>query len=119
MGLNTTHDCWNGPCSSFNQFRYALARQIGIDLNDYTGYNNPAGKDLKTINHDLMPLFDHSDCDGELTVAECQKIVSGLNSILENLNTKLKAPYDFKELIITFRDGCLDAISKNESVEFH
>jgi len=119
MGLDTTHNCWHGPYSSFKDFRNALAAQIGIDLNDYIGYGSPdATKDLTSIDHDLMPLFNHSDCDGILTVEESKRIVKGLNSVLKNFNDQLDAPYYFKEYIEQFRDGCLDAISKNEIIEF-
>ena len=68
MGLDTTHGCYNGTYLSFNRFRYSLGRQIGIDLSDYKGYGNDNGKNLYDIKHELMHLFNHSDCDGELTV---------------------------------------------------
>lgn len=119
MGLDTSHNCWHAPYSSFNEWRYSLGRQIGIDLDEYIGYGDKGTKDLTTIEHDLMPLFNHSDCDGELTVEESQRIVKGLNSILDNLNEELKMSYNFKDKTIQFRDGCLDAISKNEIIEFH
>lgn len=119
MGLDTTHNCWHGPYSSFNRFRYSLGKQIGINLDEYIGYGEIGTKDIASINHDLVPLFDHSDCDGELTVEESKQIVNGLNSVLENFNEEIIADYGFKENIIQFRDGCLDAISKNEIIEFH
>ena len=119
MGLDTTHNCWHGGYSGFNRFRYSLGYQIGIDLDDYLGYEGKKGKKLEDIDHDLMPLFNHSDCDGILTVEESKKIVNGLNSVLENFNEELECDYNFKEKIIQFRDGCLDAISQNEIVEFY
>ncbi len=120
MGLDTSYNCWNGPYGSFNRFRKSLAEQIGISLDDYIGYGCPnATKELSSINHDIMPLLNHSDCDGELTVMECKKIVKGLNNILKNFNDKLQADSDFKEDIIQFKKGCLLAIKENKSVEFH
>lgn len=119
MGLDTSHNCWHGPYSSFNRFRYSLGKQIGIDLDEYIGYGDKGTKYLTSIEHDLMPLFNHSDCDGELTVEESKRIVSGLNNVLENFNEEIKTDYNFKENIIQFRDGCLDAISKNEIIDFH
>ena len=118
MGLDTSHNCWHGGYGRFNRFRYSLAEQIGINLDDYIGYHENAKKNLSEINHDLQPLFDHSDCDGNLDVDDCIKIVRGLNQVLKNFNDKIEADSDFKERIIQFRDGCIDAISKNESVEF-
>ena len=118
MGLDTTHNCWHGPYSSFNRFRKSLAEQIGINLDDYYGYGGDGTKELESIEHDLMPLFNHSDCDGELTVEESKLIVSGLNNVLDNFNEDLDSDFNFKEKIIQFRDGCLDAIEKNEIIKF-
>jgi hypothetical protein len=119
MGLDTSHNCWHGGYGRFNHFRYALGRQIGINLDEYEGYGDKGTKDLTTIDHDLMPLFNHSDCDGVLTVEESRKIVDGLNKVLDSFREDEAAPLDFKERIVQFRDGCMDAISKNEEVDFH
>ena|SRR5690606_34976297 len=119
MGLDTSHNCWHGSYSSFNRFRYSLGHQIGIDLYDYAGYGSKGVKDLAKIEHELMPLFNHSDCDGILTVEESKQIVIGLNKVLENFNNKIEADFDFEEKIIQFRDGCLNAIQRNEEVDFH
>lgn len=118
MGLDTSHNCWNGSYSTFNRFRFCLAKQIGIDLSEYSGYGNGT-KDLELIQHELMPLLNHSDCDGQLTVEESKSIIIGLNKVLDNYNDKIEADYDFKERVIKFRDGCIDAISKNEIIDFH
>lgn len=118
MGLNTTHGCYDGPYSTFNRFRYSLGHQIGINLSDYKGYGNDNGKNLYDIEHELMPLFNHSDCDGELSVEESRSIVKGLDKVLKNFNEKIEADYNFKEKIKTFREGCLLAIKNNEIVEF-
>jgi len=119
MGLDTSHNCFHGPYSTFNRFRRSLAQQIGIELYDYYGYNENGTKNLDDIEHDLMPLFNHSDCDGVLTVEECKRIVNGFNQVLENFDDIIEADFDFKDRIIKFRDGCLEAIEKNEVVEFH
>lgn len=119
MGLDTSHNCWNGTYLYFNRFRYSLGHQIGIDLDDYAGYGKKGVKCLTKIEHELMPLFNHSDCDGILTVEESKQIVIGLNKVLENFNDKIEADYIFKENIIKFRDGCLEAIERNEEVDFY
>lgn len=119
MALDTTHDCFHGAYSTFNRFRYSLAEQIGINLDDYHGYSgeNPT-KQLDEIEHDLMPLFNHSDCDGRLTIKECKRIVSGLNDVLENFDESKDFDFDFKSRIIQFRDGCISAIEKKQMVKF-
>tara|TARA_R110000772_G_scaffold6250_5_gene21941 strand:- start:2067 stop:2417 length:351 start_codon:yes stop_codon:yes gene_type:complete len=116
MGLDTSHNCWHGPYSSFGRFRDVLAKEIGINLKDYFGYggDNPT-KHLEDIDHDIMPLLNHSDCDGELSVEDSKRIVKGLESILE---TYTEDDY-FRDKMIQFRDGLLDAISSNEVVDFH
>lgn len=119
MGLSISHDCWQGTCSSFNRFRYSLGYQIGINLDDYNGYGNNGFKDLNIIESELIPLFDHSDCDGRLTIRECRSIVKGLNKVLKNFNEKLEMDYDFRDNVIKFRDGCLNAISDRKMVHFH
>jgi len=120
MGLDTTHNCWQGSYGSFNQFRYNLAKQIKINLDDYIEYGSGI-KTLSDLDDDLIPLLNHSDCEGILTPDECKKIVKGLNDILNNFNPDL-VNHDtdyFKKQIIRFRDGCKKAIEANENVEFH
>jgi len=123
MGLDTTHDCWHGPYSSFNQFRHELAKQIGIDLREYMGYGGNGLKDLQSIPHDIMPLLNHSDCDGELTPDECKKIANGLGEILNNLKIDKENEYlssgSFRQHIIQFMNGCVNAAFMGEHVEFH
>jgi len=120
MGLDTTHGCWNGPYSSFNKFRSDLAKQIGINLDDYDGYGGE--KDLESIEHGIMPLLNHSDCDGDLSVDESKSISEGLKSILDNLvltPEEERIPYNLRYKIERFINGLLDAIENNEIVEFH
>ena len=136
MGLNTSHGCWDGKSKYFNQFRINLAKVIDIDLREYKGWElmvfdpktlefveiENERKDLKTIDHDLRPLFDHSDCDGELSVDDCSHIEFGLYDVQKRLETNDfgidDLPY-FKQQIAQFREGCHLAISLNEPVKFH
>jgi hypothetical protein len=122
MGLDTTHDAWHGPYSSFNRFRHKLADQIGIRLDDYKGYSDAGTKDLDSIPHPIMPLLNHSDCDGELTPEQCKSIADGLDLILKSLPIPANGVSEgssFIEDVIQFRDGCLLAYSKKENIEFH
>ena len=120
MGLDTTHGCWNGAYSSFNKFRHDLANQIGINLDDYAGYGGD--KDLESIEHGIMPLLNHSDCDGSLSVEESKSIAEGLAFILDDLTLSPEEefnPYNLKFKIERFRNGLLEAIENDEIVEFH
>lgn len=118
MGLDTTHGCWHGSYSSFNTFRRKLANEIGINLNEYEGYGDFGTKDLNSIDHEIAPLLNHSDCDGVLTPLECKSIASGLKKILHGIQLTNENKYFFDQ-IVKFRKGCLSSYSENENVEFH
>ena len=126
MGLDTSHDAWHGPYSSFNQFRYWLAKKIGINLDDYLGYGkvNPT-KDLTSIDHKLMPLFHHSDCDGILTPSECKQIAEGIDEVLNSMSQEeIDDPennwhFSNYSKAKQFKEGCLLAYSKKENIDFH
>jgi len=97
-----------------------LAKKIGIDLKEYHGYNDRHdGKDLESIDHPLMPLFNHSDCDGDLSPEDCKKIADGLDRVIKSATIdEANEPYGHITYAIQFRDGCLDAYSKGEKIEF-
>lgn len=118
MGLDTTHDAWHGPYSSFNQFRKWLAAKIGIELYDYIGYGDNATKDLKSIEHDIQPLLDHSDCDGELTPEECKRISAGLKQIIDAIPDEERKGWLY-ESALRFRKGCIKAHNAKQIIEFH
>ena len=118
MGLDTSHGAFNGPYSSFGNLRKWLAEKIGINLNDYAGYMGGGTKDLTTIDHELMPLFNHSDCDGELSPQQCEQIAIGLDKVIST-SDKDDFLHSNYQKAIRFRDGCLLAASKNQSIEFH
>ena len=114
MGLDVSHDCWHGPYSSFARFREQLANCIGTNLNNYEGYGGTVK--FSTLQHDLEPLLNHSDCDGTLSPDECERIIKGLNSILPNVPPECE---DLKKSIVQFRDGCQSAVDADEDVYFH
>lgn len=127
MGLDTSHNAWHGPYSSFNDFRKWLADKIGINLDeDYRGYGNiNATKDLESIDHKLMPLFNHSDCEGILTPEECLQIAEGIEDVLKNLSKEEiehpdnQYPFSNYKKAKQFRDGCYLAYCQKENIDFH
>ena len=114
MGLDTTHNAWHGPYSSFNRFREALMLAYnGTNLKDYSGYGGNLS--IENIEHKgLYEFFNHSDCDGDISPENCKLVADGLTEILPKLTTE----YDImrcKEFI----DGCLLAYINDEVLEFH
>lgn len=116
MGLDTTHGAWHGPYSSFGRFRDKLAEMRGFRLRDMIGFGGRAEWTDEQKNDPLYPLLNHSDCDGELSPKECANVALGLSQILISENGSDK---NFFEDVRQFRDGCIAAFTKNESIEFH
>lgn len=48
MGLDTTHECWHGPYSSFMRWRIEIAHVVGVPLNLMEGFyrGTPSGEAL-------------------------------------------------------------------------
>ena len=65
----------------------------------------------------LHELLYHSDCDGELTPQQCKSIADSLDLIIKE-SPLPDGESDFIEKCIQFRDGCLLAYSKNETMIF-
>jgi len=67
MGLDTTHDAWHGPYSSFNRWRHWLADQIGIPLELMEGFYSDEDRlypDLFTLLEYKYPNGDELDMSG-------------------------------------------------------
>jgi len=118
MGLNCTHGCWDGPYSYFNTFREWIAKQVGIDLRSMLGFKEGGGGiPWDGFDHPIIPLLNHSDCDGELTIEECHSIIKGAYEILEKIPT---GEYnEFADALYKFATGCESAVELNEHVNFY
>lgn len=114
MGLDTTHNAWHGPYSSFMQWRIEIAKHIGIpDLSQMEYF----GGDISWKgfgNHNLYYLLTHSDCQGVLSPKTCKRIADGLTEILPKIQNEY-----FKQKTEQFITGCLLAYEQNEKLEFH
>ena len=114
MGLDTTHNCWHGPYSHFNNFRRWVAKQIGLNLDSMEGFGGDISFDI--TNHPIKPLLEHSDCDGELTPDECRSIIEGAEIILNKIDPAEWKDWEVK--LKAFANGCKKAIENNENVKF-
>ncbi len=117
MGLDTTHNAWHGPYSSFMAFRRKIAEKIGINLDEMEGFATTGEpKKFSEYTHDVIPLLDHSDCDGILTPEECKMIAKGLTEILPLFDDEKDIYY--RDRVKEFIAGCELAYSNNEEIEF-
>lgn len=113
MGLDTSHNAWHGPYSSFNSWREEIAKLFNISLRDMYGFGGDIQWEAIEEN-DIHLLLNHSDCDGELSWEECKLIADALTSILDKIEDKW-----VKSKAETFIKGCLLAYSKQENIDFH
>ncbi len=144
MGLDTTHGCWSGPCSSFNDWRRAVARCAGIDLERMQGYATTETKAAVKryldqgaqpdfihdyaelmgrlqipwdgVSDPLKHLLHHSDCDGSIALEHCAPIADRLQKILPLM---LDGDGYLRDRTRQFIDGLRTAVDAGEDVEFH
>lgn len=81
MGLDFSHGDARWAYSGFMRFRMRLAQAEGFDLQSMAGYS-PGGRPWSSVTTTLEPLLNHSDCDGELTPAECKQVAPRLKEII-------------------------------------
>lgn len=114
MGLDTSHNAWHGPYSSFNKFRNEVCIAAGLGkLDDYEGFGGSKGwKFVKE--QPLNALLNHSDCDGAIAWQEGEALAIAL----ELVACKMPDEY-YCEKALQFAAGCRLAASKQENIEFH
>ena len=66
--------------SGFNRFRKRLAEQLGFSLDQMVGF----GGDVpwNTVSDPIVPLLDHSDCEGELSPLEAASVAPRLREMV-------------------------------------
>ncbi|MBT2477608.1 hypothetical protein [Streptomyces sp. ISL-94] len=122
MGIDFSHGEAQWSYSGFAQFRTAIATREGIDLNQMYGYGGERSWD--TITSPLRPLLDHSDCDGNLSPADCTAIASHLHTVVEELwPATLQQDDDpigtyHRQAGLALADGMEQAAEADEPLEF-
>jgi len=118
MGLDTSHNAWHGPYSSFNLWRTLICKKAGLGyLRNYIGFG---GEKQWDENHPLIPLLNHSDCDGEIKWKDCKGIADALTEILPKLELEdwyIEDWYIGKTK--DFINGCMEAYNAQENIDFH
>ena len=118
MGLDTTHDCWHGPYSSFMRWRTYLHHVITGDPNERK-YLEAAWESGKYDDQEVAIniLMNHSDCDGIIPTLFCGYLADELEKLAEKMPDIDE--WDMKETTLQFAAGCRAAFEACEDVEFH
>jgi len=71
--------------------------------------------------HPLVPLLNHSDCEGSIASADCGPLADALESLLPKLPQGSGGGHigDWREKTQTFIDGLRRAATAGEDVGFH
>ena len=132
MGLNTSHGCWDGAYSVFMQFRQRLAFAAGIPLAIMRGFYS-GGETVADCGRrwplpvleweSLKPrplhiLLNHSDCEGEIAVADLIPLADDMESVLPLLSDSPEGR-DTRDDAEKFIAGLRRAAEANEPVDFH
>jgi len=111
MGIDFSHCTAHWSYSGFHAFRQRLAKKIGITLDGMDGFRGSLSWD--SVKDPIVPLLNHSDCDGELLPADCRKVIPRLLTLISDWDND----YDRKmaEELIT---GMKKAIKENKPLRF-
>lgn len=71
--------------SGFHRFRASLAELCGIELDKMGGFGGSRAWP-SVESEPLVPLLNHSDCDGELSAEECRVVAPRLRELLPKLS---------------------------------
>ena len=119
MGLDCSHDAWDGAYSAFNSFRQVVCAAVGgsfpphnypgfgrgtITRDDLLGASKPLDNNMVyfgdpeiaedfDIDEGIVELLSHSDCDGEISPEMCKKVADGLEKIIPKISRMTGTPW--------------------------
>ncbi|WP_100487859.1 hypothetical protein [Sporolactobacillus pectinivorans] len=111
MGINFSHCDAHWCYGLFHEFRVKLAREIGMDLNKMEGFGG--NMSFSDFNDDILPLLNHSDCEGELSAEECRHVAPRLREIIASWNEE-----DYLQEALSLAEGMELAARKSQSLIF-
>jgi hypothetical protein len=114
MGVDFSHCDASWAYSGFHRFRARLATSAGFDLSQMEGFDG--NKPWSEIHDDLVPLLNHSDCDGKLSVKECKQVAPRLRALLALWPDDPK-DYD-KQRGLLLADGMEIAVKSKKPLRF-
>ena len=127
MGLQVDYDCYSGGYMGFMRFREWLAQIVGLpDLRSMEGFQDFDPKEKGHLwdeyrSDPVCLLLDHSDCEGELTLEECKRLLPRLRQISVALDTLYLVPKlsNNEDLLDQWIEGLASAIGDESGVTFH
>lgn len=111
MGLNVSHDCWDGPYSSFGEWRSALFDAV-VPGGPRKKYAYIDELDKLPMADPLHAFFEHSDCEGSLSLDSLLPLAARLEEIGPRLTIFHRAT------TARFAAGLRKAHEAGEAVEF-
>jgi len=116
MGIDFSHCNARWSYGGFNSFRQRLAKEIGMNLEEMDGFrrDEKPGIPFSNFSDDIIPLLDHSDCDGVLAPDECKRVAPRLRELISKWDDD---DYD-KRHALELADGMDAAAVANEYLEF-
>jgi hypothetical protein len=144
MGLDFSHCDAHWAYSGFMRFREKLAFEIGVAIHCMEGFaSSLSGKYYDTVkvcghnedvglpgyddyislqkvipwdkvNDDIVPLLNHSDCEGILTPEECRKVAPRLRELVAGWTSD---DHDKRKALLLAK-GMEEAAELNENFEF-
>jgi len=112
MGIDFSHTEAHWSYSGFMNFRRRIAQEIEIDLDMMEGFGGDIPFD--SVNDPIMPLLNHSDCEGELTPKECGIVAPRLRELVSTWDDE---DYD-KRHALYLAEGMDEAVDRNENLIF-
>jgi hypothetical protein len=126
MGLDTSHNCWNGSYSAFNRFREALceAAEVRFRERPYEAYQGNWEGIEPAPTDPLEYLINHSDCEGILPLYCLVPLADRLEGLLPEIKANPSAEWGHLGQGVAFATerfikGLREAACEQECVEFH
>ena len=114
MGLDISHEAFSGAYSSFMMWRRHLVQtftQLSIEEVWQNESVCPAA---------LRPLIFHSDCEGDIELADLPALADALEALIPLLpQDEQTSRYCHQHRTRKFIKGCRLAIEEQENLEFH
>lgn len=123
MGLNCSHDAFDGAYSAFHMFRGAVCVAAGGVWDNEGRWE--ISEDIYNANAGLVEFLNHSDCDGEISPEMCVKVADDLEKLLPIIEVNdnggsghIARAGGFTGTTKKFIAGCREAAKLGEPLEF-